>query len=207
MESVKAASEVYAPVDGEVVEVNEAIVANPELVNQDAEEGNAWFLKIKIGNPRELDALMSAEAYARLSGDSGVMRYLPHDGSDARRQMLADIGVAHVDGLFEAVPPEFLVKAIEGLPGHQSEMAVERAWRELAGRNIAGRIGAVLRRLRRLQAPCAGQRRSHHPALRIHDGLYALSAGDRARHAAISVRVPDPGRGADRHGCRQRLDV
>ena len=62
VESVKAASEVYAPISGEVVEVNEAIVADPSLVNQDP-EGNAWFVKIKIGNPRELDALMSADAY------------------------------------------------------------------------------------------------------------------------------------------------
>ncbi|WP_088348060.1 MULTISPECIES: glycine cleavage system protein GcvH [Rhodomicrobium] len=62
VESVKAASEVYAPVSGEVVEVNEAIVANPELVNQDP-EGNAWFLKIRIANPRELDQLMPEQAY------------------------------------------------------------------------------------------------------------------------------------------------
>ena len=63
VESVKAASEVYAPVTGEVVEVNEAIVANPELVNKEP-EGNAWFLKIRVADPRELNALMSAEAYA-----------------------------------------------------------------------------------------------------------------------------------------------
>jgi glycine cleavage system H protein len=62
VESVKAASEVYAPVSGEVIEANDAIVANPALVNQDPEEG-AWFLKMKITNARELDALMSAEAY------------------------------------------------------------------------------------------------------------------------------------------------
>lgn len=62
VESVKAASEVYAPVAGEVVEVNEAIVANPELVNQDP-EGNAWFIKIRLANPRELDQLMPADAY------------------------------------------------------------------------------------------------------------------------------------------------
>lgn len=62
VESVKAASEVYAPVGGEVVEVNEAIVAEPAMVNQDAEEG-AWFLKIKIATPRELDQLMTADAY------------------------------------------------------------------------------------------------------------------------------------------------
>jgi glycine cleavage system H protein len=62
VESVKAASEVYAPVGGEVTETNQEIVANPALVNQDPEEG-AWFLKVKISNPRELDQLMSADAY------------------------------------------------------------------------------------------------------------------------------------------------
>lgn len=62
VESVKAASEVYAPVSGEVVETNEAIVSDPSLVNKDAESG-AWFLKIKIANPRELDGLMAPHAY------------------------------------------------------------------------------------------------------------------------------------------------
>jgi len=63
VESVKAASEVYAPVSGEVVDTNTAIVDNPALVNEDAEEA-AWFLKVKLSNPRELDGLMSAQAYA-----------------------------------------------------------------------------------------------------------------------------------------------
>jgi glycine cleavage system H protein len=62
VESVKAASEIYAPVSGEVVEVNEAIVDNPALVNEDP-EGEAWFIKLRIANARELDALMSADAY------------------------------------------------------------------------------------------------------------------------------------------------
>lgn len=62
VESVKAASEVYAPVSGEVVEINQAIVDNPALVNEDA-EGGAWFVKIRLSNPRELDMLMNAHAY------------------------------------------------------------------------------------------------------------------------------------------------
>lgn len=62
VESVKAASEVYAPVGGEVVEVNEAIVATPAQVNEDA-EGHAWFLKVRITNPHELDGLMSIDGY------------------------------------------------------------------------------------------------------------------------------------------------
>ncbi|MBI4725243.1 MAG: glycine cleavage system protein GcvH [Rhodomicrobium sp.] len=62
VESVKAASDVYTPVSGEVVEVNEALSNKPELVNEDA-EGAAWFFKIKLADPSELDALMDKDAY------------------------------------------------------------------------------------------------------------------------------------------------
>ncbi len=62
VESVKAASEVYAPVSGEVTEVNSALADTPALVNEDA-EGKGWFMKIKLADPKELDALMDAAAY------------------------------------------------------------------------------------------------------------------------------------------------
>jgi len=62
VESVKAASDVYAPVAGEVVEANADIAANPALVNEDA-EGRAWFFKLKIANAAELDKLMDRVAY------------------------------------------------------------------------------------------------------------------------------------------------
>jgi glycine dehydrogenase subunit 1 len=64
------------------------------------------------------------------------MRYLPHTAEE-RREMLAEIGVAHVDELFADVPSRFLVEGIEGLPDHRSEMAVERLMGKLASRNIA----------------------------------------------------------------------
>ncbi|MBT3396485.1 MAG: glycine cleavage system protein GcvH [Alphaproteobacteria bacterium] len=63
VESVKAASEVYAPVAGDVVEVNDAIGDNPSLVNEDA-EGEGWFLKIKVAGAPDLSELMDASAYA-----------------------------------------------------------------------------------------------------------------------------------------------
>jgi glycine cleavage system H protein len=63
VESVKAYSEVYSPVGGEVVEVNVSIVDTPTLVNEDA-EGEAWFVKIRLSDPSELAALMSADAYS-----------------------------------------------------------------------------------------------------------------------------------------------
>src|SRR5437660_2523466 len=63
VESAKAASEVYAPVSGEVVAVNDAIVEDPARVNADA-MGEGWFLKLRLANPKELDSLMDEAAYA-----------------------------------------------------------------------------------------------------------------------------------------------
>jgi len=62
VESVKAASEVYAPVSGEVTEVNAALPDSPEKVNADP-EGEAWFVKLKITDKGDLDKLMSADDY------------------------------------------------------------------------------------------------------------------------------------------------
>lgn len=62
VESVKAASEVYAPVSGEVVEVNPDLESDPAKVNADA-EGGGWFFKLRLSNPSELDSMMDAAAY------------------------------------------------------------------------------------------------------------------------------------------------
>ncbi len=63
IESVKAAAEVYAPVDGEVTEVNTALTNDPSVVNADA-EGEGWFMKQRLSDPGALDELMDAAAYA-----------------------------------------------------------------------------------------------------------------------------------------------
>jgi len=63
VESAKAASDVYAPVTGEIVAINDALTTNPEKVNEGA-EGAGWFCKIKLANPTEIDALMEAAIYA-----------------------------------------------------------------------------------------------------------------------------------------------
>ena len=68
VESVKAASEVYAPVSGEVTDVNEMLTADPAKVNADP-MGEGWFLKLRIDNPAELDRLMDEEAYERFVGE------------------------------------------------------------------------------------------------------------------------------------------
>ncbi len=68
VESVKTASDIYAPVSGEVVAVNDAVVTNPALVNSDP-FGEGWFFKLKLGNPAEAAALLNAAAYrAQIGG-------------------------------------------------------------------------------------------------------------------------------------------
>ncbi len=62
IESVKAVSELFAPVSGEVVEVNEALSTKPELVNTDP-YGDGWMVKVKVSTPEEADELMNAEEY------------------------------------------------------------------------------------------------------------------------------------------------
>jgi glycine cleavage system H protein len=70
VESVKAASDVYAPVSGEVVEVNDLIAEDPGRVNEDP-EGAGWFFKVKLSNPDELGALMDAAAYEAFLKEQG----------------------------------------------------------------------------------------------------------------------------------------
>ncbi|RJQ49399.1 MAG: glycine cleavage system protein GcvH [Gammaproteobacteria bacterium] len=62
VESVKAASDIYSPIAGEVVEANGALSDQPELVNKDA-YGSAWMLRLKPANPAELDSLLDARGY------------------------------------------------------------------------------------------------------------------------------------------------
>jgi glycine cleavage system H protein len=69
VESVKAASDVFSPVAGEVIEANGALAGEPALVNEDA-EGRGWFFRIKLADAGELDALMDKAAYDRFCADN-----------------------------------------------------------------------------------------------------------------------------------------
>jgi len=68
VESVKAASDIYAPLDGEVVEANSALEDSPELVNSDP-YGDGWLFRLIPSDPSQLDGLLSSEAYAELQDD------------------------------------------------------------------------------------------------------------------------------------------
>ncbi|MDR2852780.1 MAG: glycine cleavage system protein GcvH [Burkholderiaceae bacterium] len=69
VESVKAAADVYMPIDGEIVEVNEALRADPALANSDP-LGQGWFFKVKLTQAAQLDALLDEAAYQKLTADA-----------------------------------------------------------------------------------------------------------------------------------------
>lgn len=62
IEAVKAASDIYSPVSGEIVEINEALEDSPEVVNSDC-YGEGWIVKMKLSDPSELESLMKADVY------------------------------------------------------------------------------------------------------------------------------------------------
>jgi glycine cleavage system H protein len=69
VESVKAAADVYMPANGEIVEVNEALRADPSLANSDP-LGAGWFFKVKLANPADLDAFMNETSYTTYAADA-----------------------------------------------------------------------------------------------------------------------------------------
>ena len=69
VESTKAASDVYTPVSGEVVDINQAIVDDPSKINQDPED-SAWFFKLKIKDKTEIDSLMNKEEYEKFAKET-----------------------------------------------------------------------------------------------------------------------------------------
>ena len=69
VESTKAASDVYTPISGEVVDINQSIVDDPSKINLDP-EGSAWFFKLKIKDKSEIDTLMNREEYEKFAKES-----------------------------------------------------------------------------------------------------------------------------------------
>lgn len=67
VESVKTVSDLYSPVSGEVVEINEDVTGSPEQINKDP-YGNGWIIKVKTSDPADLDSLLTADAYKEMIG-------------------------------------------------------------------------------------------------------------------------------------------
>jgi glycine cleavage system H protein len=68
VESVKAVSDIYAPVSGEIIQINEALTTAPEKINEDP-HGGAWLVKIRLSNPAEIQQLLTADDYQKYLGE------------------------------------------------------------------------------------------------------------------------------------------
>ena len=206
--SVKAASEVYAPVRGEVIAVNDALVGRARRWSTPTRRATAGSSSCGWPIPSELDGLMDETAYAAFVEGLQLMRYLPLTDGRPQRHAGRDRRRLRRRRCFATCRERRALDAPLDLP---------RACRRDRGRARAGAHGRArtcrpasvpsFLGCRRLSPPCPGRGRPSDPARRVPDLLHALSARGRAGHAAVAVRVPDPGGADHRHGGGQRLDV
>ena len=219
VESVKAASDVYAPLTGKVVETNQTIIDDPSIVNSDA-EGEGWFFRIEIDDTDAFDALMDAAAYdeyvetlglmdalaelaALEAADSFVARHIGPSEADIAA-MLHVVGAATLDDLAaKTVPPAIRTNQALDLPPPIDEAAVIAELRGLAAKNTAEEVAdrhGLSRHAHAAGDPaqCAGKSRLVHC-------LHAVSGGDRAGPAGGAAQLPDDDLRADGDGDRQRI--
>ncbi len=119
VESVKAVSDVVAPLSGEIVEVNEALAESPNAINEDP-YGEGWLVKVRMSDPTEREALLDADAYSATLGADGAVApaarlttldpYTSVTDSDLAA-MLAAIGVSSVQEIFDRQIPEACASA------------------------------------------------------------------------------------------------
>ena len=205
VESVKAASDVYAPLAGKVVEINQTIIDDPSIVNSEA-EGEGWFFRIEIDDTDAYDALMDAAAYDEYRGDAGLMDALAElaaleaaDGFVARHigpsesdiaAMLHEVGAATLDDLAaKTVPPAIRTNRALDLPPPIDEAAVIAELRGLAGEERAEEVADRHGLSRHAHAAGDPAERAGEPGL-VHR-LYAVPGGDRAGPAGGAAQLPD----------------
>ena len=121
VESVKAVSDLFAPVGGEVVAANDALAGSPELVNSDP-YGDGWMVRVRLADARQLDGLLDGGRLRRPDrGRLNVpMPYGPHTASD-RERMLAALGLTSVDQLFDDIPEALRATRLD-LPPPEPEL-------------------------------------------------------------------------------------
>ena len=215
VESVKAVSDVFAPLSGEVTEVNDALKDKPETINEDP-YGEGWLVKIKLVRPvrgRVADGRRGLRGDAQLSGpfrkhheSHYVTSYVSATDAD-RREMLATIGVSSIEELFADIPESLRLTRPLALDAGRSELEVFEELRELAAAQRLHRGRAVVPRRRHVRPLRAGADRLDHRTVGVPDAVHALPAGDLAGRPAGDVRVPDRDLGADRAPGVQRVGV
>jgi glycine cleavage system H protein len=146
VESVKAASDIYSPVEGTVVANNAALASTPELVNQ-APYAGGWLVRIEVASGGAAPSLLERGAVHPVSGRRsavarnealGVRPFIPHTPDDVA-EMLAVIGAQHIEDLFDEIPPALKSTALPQVPPALSEMEVGRLMSLSARLATAGR--------------------------------------------------------------------
>ena len=201
VESVKAASDVYAPIAGAVIEGNAALGSQPELINSEpygARLDRAHEAERRAAGPAERRRIPGASRRGGLT-----MPFIPHTPEDVE-QMLAAIGAKKIEDLFDEIPKDLRIESLAGIPDALNEMQIGRL---MIGARRAGRHAAQFHRRRRLRAPHSvrGVGRDH--ARRVLQRLHAVPGGSLAGHAAAHLRIPDDDYLADRHGRVERVAV
>ena len=140
VESVKAVSDIYAPVSGEVVEANGDLQNTPEKINSDP-HGAGWLIKMRLANPAEISpygrrGLRGLHRRAK-QGSLCLMRYLPKSPAE-RQDMLAAIGAKSIDELFSSIPERFRLREALHLPGPLSETEIIEFFKARAAENSGG---------------------------------------------------------------------
>ena len=201
VESVKAVSDLIAPLSGEVLEVNDKVVEAPETVNEDP-YGDGWLVKIRVADPAETDALMDAEAYKTHLVDSceSSVAHRRRSRGDAR----CDRGLLG-RGPVQGHPRGRQIRGRLGLEPALSRAGARRPPRGARVAECSQRRRALVPRrgcLRPLRSR-GGRRRP--AARRVSDRLHAVPAGDEPGRAPDDLRVPDGDLRADRDGRLERV--
>ena len=185
VESVKAVSDVYAPLSGEVVEVNDALEDAPEQINQDP-YGEGWLVKVKLSDPSEAGSLLDVDAYKELLDPAAnvvalrMSRYTSATDAD-RKAMLDAIGVGSLEDLFAEIPSGVRLQRELDLDDGRAEQEVYEELSALAARNRHCEAEDELPRRRDVRPLRAGPDRLDPPALGVPDAVHALPAGDSRR--------------------------
>ena len=193
VESVKAVSDLFAPVSGEVLATNEALTGSPELVNADP-YGGGWMIRIKLAKPEEVDELLDADGVRRPDrGRLSAMPYGPHTAED-RERMLATLGIGGVDELFADIPAPLRASRLD-LPEPEPELQLAARLEGLAATQPDG--PRLVPRGGRLSPLDPGGGRPASPARRVVHGLHAVPARDQPGDAPEHLRVRVADRRAD----------
>ena len=134
VESVKAVSDVIAPMSGEVIAVNESLSQSPEAINEDP-YGEGWLVRVRLSDPSRG---RFADGCLRLPRDPDVSTYTSVTDAD-RDEMLAAIGVGSIDELFADIPPELRCARPLALDRGLSEQEVYSEIRAMSPRNVEHR--------------------------------------------------------------------